>query len=134
MKNHALLLSAGQRGSGKPMNSEKELENISCGCLLAVALTDYAKKRARARGALKELRFFAEGRERFLLDTLHARHLGDLKAFRARRIVNAAAAILAARFRLENKVPGKRFWTGLADEFIGEYKCGRVFLFEIDWE
>lgn len=116
------------------MNSDKELDNISCACLLAVALADYAKKRARAGRARKELKFFAEGRERFLLDTLHARHLPDLKAFRARRIVNAAAAILAARFRLEYKVPGKRFWTGLAAEFIGEYKCGRVFLFEIDWE
>jgi hypothetical protein len=116
------------------MNSDKELDNISCACLLALALTDYAKKRARERGALKELRFFAEGRERFLLDTLHERHLDDLKKFRPRRIVNAAAAILAARFRLENRAPGKRFWTGLAAEFIGEYKRGRVFLFEIDWE
>ncbi|OGR62534.1 MAG: hypothetical protein A2X30_07810 [Elusimicrobia bacterium GWB2_63_16] len=116
------------------MNSDKELENVSCGCLLAAALADYAKKRARAAGARKELKFFSEGRERFLLDTLHARHLEDMKKFRARRIVNAAAAILAARFRLENKVAGKRFWTGLAAEFISEYKCGRVFLFEIDWE
>ncbi len=116
------------------MNSDKELDNISCACLLALALTDYAKKRARASGAREELRFFAEGRERFLLDALHARHLDDLKKFRARRIVNAAAAILADRFRLENKTPGERFWTGLAEEFIGEYKCGRIFLFEIDWE
>jgi|GEM_PF-3054462 len=116
------------------MNSDKELDNISCACLLALALADYAKKRARAGRALAELRFFAEGRERFLLDSLHARHLGDLKAFRARRIVNAAAAILSDRFRLENKAAGERFWTGLAEEFISEYKCGRVFLFEIDWE
>lgn len=120
-------------GRGAPYTDE-QLDNISCGCLLACAFLDFAKARARAAGARRALRFLSEGRDRFLLDALHAGHMAELKNFRPRRLLRASAAILAARFRTEHGGAAGKYWAGLEAEFVREYARGRVYLFEIDWE
>lgn len=114
--------------------TDEQLENISCGCLLACAFVDFAKARARAAGAARVLRFLSEGRDRFLLDALHAGHMAELKNFRHRSLLRASAAILAARFRTEHGSADGKYWAGLESEFVREYARGRVNLFEIDWE
>ena len=116
------------------MYSDQELENISRSCLLICAFLAFAKSRARSAGARGELRFFSEGRDRFLLDVLHERHLPELAAFLHRRLVEEAALRLSARFRLEYGPGRSGFWTGLAADFEREFNSGRVTLSEISWE
>lgn len=116
------------------MYSTKELDNISCSCLLACALLDFAKDRARSARAKNELRFFGAGRDRFVLDFLHERHLSELKNFRLRRIIREAVSVLFAEFSLKYQAAHSGFWTALAADFEREYISGRVNLFEINWE
>ncbi len=116
------------------MYTDKELEKISRSCLLVCALLDFAKGRARAAGARAELKFLGEGRDRFVLEFLHERHLQDLKHFRHQRVIWQAANCLSGKFSLEYGPAQAGFWTGLAKDFELEYNSGRLDLLEINWE
>lgn len=116
------------------MYTDGQLDNISCSCLLACALADYAKKRARLQRASAALRFLSGGQDRFLLDELHRLHMADLQRYAERRIVRASLAILRARYRALHGAAGAGFWDKLEKLFLREYACGRINLFEIDWE
>jgi hypothetical protein len=116
------------------MYTYKELEKISRSCLLVCALLDFAKARARAAGALDELKFLGEGRDRFLLDFLHARHIQDLEHFRHQRIIEEAVLCLADKFSHEYGQGQAGFWTGLGADFGLEYSSGRLDLLEVNWE
>ena len=116
------------------MYTDKELEKISRSCLLVCALLDFAKARARAAGAKAELKFFGEGRDRFVLEFLHERHLQDLKHFRHPRIIWAAVNCLSAKFSHEYGPEKAGFWASLVEDFEREYTSGRLDLLEISWE
>lgn len=114
--------------------TDKQLDNVACSCLLACALCDFAKKRARAMRHKAVLGFFAEGRDRFLLDELHREHLPLLKRYEEKKLTMAALGILRARYTAERGRGEAAWWDGLARLFMKEYSCGRVNLFEVDWE
>jgi len=116
------------------MYTDKELEKISRSCLLVCALLDFAKARARAAGARDELKFFGEGRDRFVLEFLHAKHMQELKHFRHPRIIWAAVSCLCAKFTHEYGPARAAFWGSLVEDFEREYTSGRLDLLEISWD
>lgn len=116
------------------MYTDKELEKISRSCLLVCALLDFAKARARAAGAKDELKFFGEGRDRFVLEFLHERHMQELKHFQHPRIIRAAVNCLSGKFSHEYGQGQAGFWAGLAKDFEEEYSSGRLDLLEISWD
>ena len=116
------------------MYTDKQLENIARGCLLVMALLDFAKERARAGGAAAELRFLGGGRDRYVLDLLHARQLPALKNFRRRVLAAETLRALAGEFACEGPGAKRGFWAGVGRAFEREYAAGRVNLFYIAWE
>lgn len=114
--------------------TDSQLDSIACSCLLACALSDFAKKRARLLRETCALKFFSEGQDRVLLDELHRLHLPALLRYDEPRIVKASLAILRARCLPRCGASGCAYWDGLARLFLREYARGGVNLFEIDWE
>lgn len=114
--------------------TDRQLDSVACSCLLACALTDFAKKRARLLKEPCTLRFFSEGQDRFLLDELHRLHMPALLRYDENLIVKASLAILRARCLPRCGPAGRAFWNGLSRRFLREYARGDVNLFEIDWE
>lgn len=112
---------------------DKRLDNVACSCLLACALADFAKKRARLLKETCALRFFAAGQDRFLLDELHRLHMPLLLRYDEARIVKASLAILRGR-SLCLCGSARPYWDGLERLFRREYARGGVNLLEIDWE
>jgi hypothetical protein len=114
--------------------TDRQLDNVSCSCLLACALSDFAKKRARLLKEACVLKFFSEGQDRLLLDELHRLHMPSLLRYDEARIVRASLAILRARCLPRCGAAGRAYWNGLSRQFLREYARGGVNLFEIDWE
>lgn len=119
------------RASGRL--SDKQLDNVACSCLLACALTDFAKKRARLQKETCALGFFAAGQDRFLLDELHRLHMPLLLRYDEDRLINASLAILRGR-SLCLCGAARPYWDKLERLFRREYARGGINLFEIDWE
>lgn len=122
------------RRNRSPRLTDRQLDNVSCSCLLACALVDFAKKRARLLKETCTLKFFAEGQDRHLLDELHRLHMPSLLRYDEVRIVRASLAILRARCLPRCGAAGRAWWNGLSRLFLRKYADGGVNLFEIDWE